>query len=69
MGPPRISPTGVVEYPEGYRVGARSFAPGLRLLAGLVLVAFLAVGVATTVGSLGRYCLTRDAGKPVQPFR
>ena len=36
----------------------------LRLAAAVVLGAFLLVGIATTVYSLGDYCLTTYAGVP-----
>ena len=44
---------------------ARRHAPRVRAVAALLLLAFVAVGTATTVLSLGRYCLTSQAGVPV----
>lgn len=38
--------------------------PFVRLLAALMLGAFLAVVVVTTSASLGGYCLTSQAGRP-----
>lgn len=57
---PRLDPVGILHTPEGYtRTAPVSWR--MRLLAGIVLFAFVAVMVTTTVVSLGRYCLTTDA--------
>lgn len=61
---PRITPVGLLEYPEGYRVSPRRYSARLRLAAAVVLGAFAAVSVATTVYSLGIYCLTSHAAVP-----
>lgn len=57
---PHIDPVGIMHTPEGYARTA-PVSRRLRLMAALVLVAFVAVMVTTTVVSLGRYCLTTDA--------
>ena len=36
--------------------------PAFRLVTALLAAAFLFVGIATTVRSLGTYCLTSDGG-------
>ncbi len=61
MEPPRVNPVGITEHPPGYGARTRRYPVGLRVLAAGVLLAFLVVGVATTVASLGAYCLTSDA--------
>jgi len=48
----------------GYVALPRAYSARLRVVAALVLAAFAAVGVATTVWSLGAYCLTSHAGAP-----
>ncbi len=58
---PRINPVGLVEKPAEPSESPRRFSLRLRLLAGLFVLLFLLVTVATTVTSLGRYCLTTDA--------
>jgi len=55
---PRVDPVGLEWVPPGYRSRARGHPPLVRWLAAAVLGAFAAVGTATTVSSLGRYCLT-----------
>jgi len=64
MQPPRVNPVGLLETllerPEGAAV-PRRFTRSQRLLAGVFLALFFLVTVATTVASLGRYCLTTDA--------
>jgi hypothetical protein len=61
MDMPRIDPVGLLEKPAETQESPRRFSLRLRLLAGLFIVLFLLVTVATTVTSLGRYCLTTDA--------
>jgi hypothetical protein len=61
MDMPRIDPVGLLEKPAETQESPRRFSLRLRLLAGLFVVLFLLVTVATTVTSLGRYCLTTDA--------
>jgi hypothetical protein len=58
---PRVNPVGLVEQPEELSASPRRFSRGQRLLAGLFVALFLLVTVASTVVSLGRYCLTTDA--------
>lgn len=62
-----MNPVGLVEVPPGYSVAPRSYPAALRLGAALVLAVFAAVSVATTVYSLGVYCLTSYAGVPFTP--
>lgn len=62
MQPPRVDPVGVVESPEGWVRSPRRHGAPLRVAAALLLAAFLAVGTATTVWSLGAWCLTSHAG-------
>jgi hypothetical protein len=61
MQPPRVNPVGLLELPDGPVTSPRRFSRPQRLLAGLFVALFLLVTVATTVVSLGRYCLTTDA--------
>jgi len=59
---PRVTPIGILEQPESYAATPRRFSPGMRALALALLVAFASVTVATTVASLGVYCLTTEPG-------
>ena len=59
--PPRVNPVGVVETPAGYTRTPRQLPGPLRIAAAALLLAFGVVGTATTVQSLGRYCLTSQA--------
>lgn len=59
---PRVNPVGVVEHPDGYTPTARVYPRGVRLGAAVVLAAFVTVSLATTVFSLGAYCLTSGTG-------
>lgn len=61
---PQTNPVGLVEIPDGFSVTPRGYPAAVRIAAAVVLTAFLAVGVATTVYSLGAYCLTTDATVP-----
>lgn len=61
---PRVNPVGLVEQPPGYVARPRAYPARLRLAAALLLGAFVAVSVGTTVYSLGVYCLTTWAGLP-----
>jgi hypothetical protein len=63
---PRINPVGVAEVPTGYQSTPRRFSPLLRWACALILVVFALVTFATTVVSLGRYCLTSDGGNVQQ---
>lgn len=65
--PPRVAPTGVVEYPEGYQGTPRRYAPALRALSALVLTVFALVTIATTSASLGAWCLTSGSPPPAAP--
>lgn len=67
---PRVNPVGVVEVPEGYVLRPRRLPLPLRVMAAAVLLAFALVGTATTVATLGRYCLTSQAASaPPPPHR
>lgn len=57
---PELDAVGVLHTPEGYTRSA-PVPLRLRILAAVVLFAFVAVMLTTTVVSLGRYCLTTDA--------
>lgn len=59
---PHIDPVGIVRVPEGYRRQPRSYPWPIRLAAVALLTAFVGVSTVTTVASLGRYCLTSQAG-------
>jgi hypothetical protein len=59
---PRVTPIGILERPSGYASLPRRFPPMIRALALLLLLAFAGVTVATTVASLGVYCLTTEPG-------
>jgi len=59
---PRVDPVGVVHVPPGYRCAPRPRPWPVRVAAVALLAAFLGVGTATTVATLGRWCLTSHAG-------
>ena len=59
---PRVTPVGILERPAGYAVTPRRFPPMVRAFALLLVLAFALVTVATTVSSLGAYCLTTEPG-------
>ena len=61
LQPPRVNPVGLLVPPDEASGPPRRFSRAQRLLAGLFVALFLLVTVATTVVSLGRYCLTTDA--------
>ncbi len=65
---PRVNPVGMVEHPRRYSATPRRYPRRRRVAAGIVLAAFLAVGVTTTVYSLGAACLTTDAASPFDPL-
>lgn len=67
MRVPHVNPVGLVEHPTGYTGTPRVHSAGARLAAAVLLALFAAVGVASTVYSLGAYCLTSHAGTPF-PF-
>jgi hypothetical protein len=62
LATPRVNPIGILESPEGFAASPRRFSRGMRTLAVFLLLAFAAVTVATTVASLGSYCLTTEPG-------
>lgn len=59
---PRVTPIRILERPAGYAATPRRFSRGMRAFCLALLLAFALVTVATTVASLGAYCLTTDAG-------
>ena len=61
---PRVNPIGIVERPPDQTARPRTYPTRLRVPAVLVLGVFAAVSIATTVFSLGAYCLTTYAGSP-----
>lgn len=70
LEPPRVDPVGLTAFPAGFRARPRRYGTRVRLAALVVLAAFLAAGTATTVASLGAWCLTSDAGSaPAPPVR
>lgn len=62
METPSVNAVGLVEYPDDYTASPRSYSPVLRHTALLFLLFFATVTVASTVLSLGAYCLTSDGG-------
>lgn len=68
---PSVDPVGLPRRPQGFEMQPRSYGPLQRGLALLLLSAFGFVVVATTVLSLGAYCLTSDGentrGLPHRP--
>ena len=63
METPRVNPIGIVETPH-HDSWPRTYPLYLRVSALLVLAVFAAVNIATTVFSLGAYCLTTYGGSP-----
>ena len=66
---PRLTPLGILELPDNDAASPRVYPRGLRIAAFSILAIFAAVVVATTAASLGRYCLTTDAGGSIPPRR
>ncbi len=62
---PRVNPVGLIESPETYQASPRKLTIGLRLVAATILIAFTTAGTIATVVTLGAYCLTSHAGRPV----
>ena len=58
----RVDPVDVIECLGGSSASARVYPPPLRIVTALVLGVFVVVSVATTVYSLGAYCLTSGNG-------
>ena len=56
----RVNPVGILELPAGGSGERRPASRGARLAALVLLALFAFVTVATTVASLGSYCLTSD---------
>ena len=61
---PRVDPVGLLETPSSFRASARAYSRAVRALAAALILAFLVVGTATTVLTLGAYCLTSHASTP-----
>lgn len=59
---PQVNAVGLVEHPDNFARTTRVYSPGVRFAAAVVLAAFVAVSLATTVVSLGAYCLTSGTG-------
>ena len=59
-----MNPVGLMEIPEGFDIRPRRRSAPVRLAAAGLLLAFGLVATATTVASLGRYCLTSEATSP-----
>ncbi len=57
---PSVNPVGIVEVPDGYHLQPRRYAASVRWAALAMVVVFSLVVIATTVASLGAYCLTSD---------
>ena len=57
---PHTDPVGIRVVPESFSQRPRHYGSALRIAAGLLLAAFLAVVCVTTAVSLGAYCLTTD---------
>lgn len=62
MEVPHVDAVGVTHMPPGYHTRARTRPWPIRLAAMTLLAAFLGVSTVTTVASLGRWCLTSNAG-------
>jgi len=62
---PHVDAVGVVHVPADYRGSAHPHPWPMRVAAAALLAVFLGVGTATTVATLGRWCLTSQAGSPV----
>ena len=62
---PRVDPVGVLHVPAGYGGSVHPRPWPVRVAAVALLAAFLGVGTATTVATLGRWCLTSQASGPV----
>ena len=50
---PRVTPVGLVDYPDDYTARPRRFRAAARVTAAAILLAFVLVGTFTTVISLG----------------
>ena len=65
---PRVGPLGLVHHPEGYKAIARRYPTRLRVMAVVVLGAFVGVTIVSSAYSLGAYCLTTWGGHPFASF-
>ncbi len=57
---PRVSPIGLVEYPDDFTASPREISRGLRRAVWALLIFFAVATVATSILSVGAYCLTSD---------
>ena len=57
---PSVDPVGLPKRPAGFRMAPRRYSPAARGVAWLLLAGFGFTVVASTVLSLGAYCLTSD---------
>ena len=57
---PRVSPVGLVEYPDDFTASPREIGRGLRGAVWALLIFFTVATVATSILSVGAYCLTSD---------
>lgn len=62
MNVPRVNGIGLTEWPDGFTASPRRFPAWQRVAAAIVLVLFAMTVVATSIVSVGRYCLTSDGG-------
>jgi len=62
MRTPYVNAVGLTVYPHGYSDSPHRVSVALRVVAALLVVLFAVTVVATTVVSVGDYCLTSDAG-------
>jgi hypothetical protein len=58
----RVNPVGILELPSAGGAARRPMARRVRVAALVILALFVFVTLATTVTSLGAYCLTTDGG-------
>jgi hypothetical protein len=63
---PQVGPIGLVEMPQGFVSTPRRYSQATRVVGALVLAAFVFVALATTTLSLTSYCLTSQAGQPLE---
>lgn len=61
---PRVDPVGLTVVPNGFGRSARVHSRAARVLACGIALAFALVATATTVLTLGAYCITSQAGTP-----
>ena len=62
MQTPSVNAVGLLEVPPDYEGEPRTYSRATRLMAWLFILFFTVVTVASTVLSLGAYCLTSHGG-------